>query len=506
MKVNQLKAGVILSYLTTIVGSLISIVYTPVMLRILGQSEYGLYTLASSVVGYLTLLHFGLSASYVRYYSIYKNNNDTDAIEKLNGLFMIVFIVLGCITLCAGSILASATGIMFANKLSSDEIFITSILIFLLTINMAVSLPFSVYSSYITANERFFFQRSLALLKAILSPLISLVMLFAGVRSIGMVLATVLVHFALDITHFYFAVKKLNMKFCFKSFNFPLFKEIATFSSFIFLNMLVDQINWNLDKFLLGVYHGAKAIAIYGLASQLNTYYQHLSLTISSVFIPRVHKLVSQNKRSETMGLFNRVGRIQFMLLVLVFGGFVFFGKPFLMFWGGSGYTESYYIACVMFASLIIPLSQNLGIEIQRAQNLHRFRAVVYIGMAVLNLLISIPLCRLYQGLGCAIGTAISVILGNILIMNIYYHKRCGINIFSFWKEVCKILPAFIIPVLVGFGLANLVAINTVFRLGICLLLYTVAYIISAWIFSMNNYEKDMIKKIFKRYRRNAIS
>ena len=45
MKINQLKAGVVLSYLSMGIGGLISILYTPVMVRLLGQSEYGVYTL-----------------------------------------------------------------------------------------------------------------------------------------------------------------------------------------------------------------------------------------------------------------------------------------------------------------------------------------------------------------------------------------------------------------------------------------------------------------------------
>ena len=55
MKIDRLKAGVVLSYVSLAAGSIISILYTPVMLRLLGQSEYGLYSLASSTAAYLSL-------------------------------------------------------------------------------------------------------------------------------------------------------------------------------------------------------------------------------------------------------------------------------------------------------------------------------------------------------------------------------------------------------------------------------------------------------------------
>ena len=69
MRINQLKAGVILSYISMFLGYAISIAYTPIMLRLLGQSEYGLYNLVSSVVSYSGLLSCGFGSGYVRFYA-----------------------------------------------------------------------------------------------------------------------------------------------------------------------------------------------------------------------------------------------------------------------------------------------------------------------------------------------------------------------------------------------------------------------------------------------------
>ena len=41
--VNQLKMGTLLSYLTIAIQNISAIIYTPLMLRFLGQNEYGLY-------------------------------------------------------------------------------------------------------------------------------------------------------------------------------------------------------------------------------------------------------------------------------------------------------------------------------------------------------------------------------------------------------------------------------------------------------------------------------
>ena len=64
---NELKAGVILSYVNLLIGNLIPFFYTPVMLELLGQSEYGLYGIANSVMGYIGLLNFGIGSAIIRY-------------------------------------------------------------------------------------------------------------------------------------------------------------------------------------------------------------------------------------------------------------------------------------------------------------------------------------------------------------------------------------------------------------------------------------------------------
>lgn len=503
MKVNQLKAGVILSYLSVVIGAVVSIIYTPIMLRFLGQSEYGLYTLAGSVVSYLSILNFGLSSSYIRFYSRYKVNNDNDGIARLNGMFITVFFVLAFIAFIAGMVLSLNVDKMFSAKLSASEIAITQKLMILLVVNLALSFPASVFTSYITANEQYFFQRVLNLVKSVASPFLSLAILVVGFRSIGMVAVTVAVNVTIDLLYIWFCIKKLKMRFIFKNFEIKRFKEIAVFSSFIFINIIVDQINWNIDKFILGIYQGSVATAIYGLAAQLNTYYNQMSTTISSVFIPRIHKLVNENKTKDINELFTRVGRIQFFVLTFIISEFIFFGHPFVLKWGGENYGDSYYIALVLMLPATIPLIQNLGIEIQRAKNLHRYRSYIYLSVAILNILLSIPLCKLFSGLGCAIGTAVSIIIGNIIVMNIFYHKKCDINMVCFWKNILKIVPSVLPPVLIGIALIKILNIYNIWQLLAGIIIYLIAFVISIWIFGLNSYEKSLFKapiiKIMKK-------
>ena len=54
---------------------------------------------------------------------------------------------------------------------------------------------------------------------------------------------------------------------------------------------------------------------------------------------------------------------------------------------------------------------------------MHIFRSILYIVIAVANALLSLILVKPYGALGTAFATAISLIIGNGLLMNWYYQK-----------------------------------------------------------------------------------
>ena len=86
-------------------------------------------------------------------------------------------------------------------------------------------------------------------------------------------------------------------------------KEMWFFTFFIFLNQIVDQINWSVDKFLLGRMLGTTAVSIYGVGGQINTLYLQFSTSVSSVFVPKVNKIVAETGDDDKLTeLFTKLG------------------------------------------------------------------------------------------------------------------------------------------------------------------------------------------------------
>lgn len=335
----------------------------------------------------------------MRYYSRAEVQDGEEGVARINGMFMTIFFVISLLCLLTGGVLVANVKNIFAANLTAQELDTAKILMALLVVNIAVSFPASVFFSYITAKERFLFQRLVSMLRTVLNPIVMLPLLLMGFGSVALVMVTLILTAVSDAVSIWYCIKKLHMRITFGKFDFGLLRDMAGFSFFIFLNEIINQINWTVDTTLLGIISGTAATAIYGVGSQINQYYMALSTSISGVFTPQINRIVARGEGDEQLTkLFTRVGRIQFMLLMLVLTGFVFVGEPFICAWGGEEYGAAYWIALLLIAPVTVPLIQNIGIEIQRAKNMHQFRSKVYFCMAIGNALVSIPLGMKFGG------------------------------------------------------------------------------------------------------------
>ena len=498
---NQLKAGVVLSYISTAISIVIQLVYMPVMIRLLGKSEYGLYSLVSSVVSYLSLFSLGFTGAYLRFFArFYKNR---EKLASLNGMFLTLFSILASVATICGIVLSFFPEQIFGSKLLGSELSKARILMLILVINIAINLISGIFDSIIGAYEQFVFQRIVGIASAIVNPFICLPLLLMGYGSVMLVVVATGVTIVRFIVNVWFCIYKIQIPVSFHGFQWSLLKEITVFSSFLLLNMIIDQINWNVDKLILGHTNGTEEIAVYGVASQFNSLFMVFSTTISSVFSPRVNLIAAQkvnNYQTEFTKLMARIGRIQWFILGLLTGGFIVFGKYFIVhIFAGEGYEEAYIVALFLVIPILIPLIQNVGIEMQRAINKHQFRSIIYMIIAISNVAISIPLAGKWGAVGAAMGTAFSLLIGNGLIMNIFYHKVLHINMKYFWKEILKTWKGFLIPTILALLITRCVAFDNMRIFLINAVIFTVVYCVSILIFSFNVEEKKLIFSMIKR-------
>lgn len=499
---NQLKAGAVLNYVIILLNTLVGLLYTPYMLRMLGQSEYGLYSLVASVISYLTILDLGFGNAIVRYTAKFRTEGKQTEQYEMFGMFFLLYIAIGLLVLLLGSLLYFNVNVIFDKTMTIAEIEKAQVMLLLLVFNLAFTFPMSIWGSIITAYERFVFPRILNIIRIVLNTVVMICLLYMGYKALALVVVQTIFNVLTLILNYIYCKKELSIKIYFRNFRWEFLKEVAIYSFWIFLNAIMDRIYWSTGQFVLGATVGTAAVAVFAVAIQLEHMYMMFSSSISSVFLPKVTGMVTtSNDRKTISDLFIRTGRIQFIVMALILSGFIVFGKQFILLWAGPGYEDAYIITLLFFVALFIPLIQNLGITILQARNQMKFRSLLYIGIAVLALIFQVVLAKKYEGIGCAFAVAGALLLGQGLIMNIYYQKRQGIDIVAFWKEIIRmsIIPALITCLF--FYIVSSFNMNSWFNWMLGVGMFSVIYIPLFYIFSMNRYEKELslspIRKIF---------
>ena len=497
---NQRKTGATLSYIYIILNSAISILYTPLMLKLMGQSEYGLYTLVASVIAYLSVLDMGFGNAIIRYTAKYRTLNDKEGEYRLNGMFLVLYTIIGIVAFCIGFVLYKKVDVIFGASLTQAELGTAKVLMIVLVFNLAISFPLGIFGAIITAYEHFAIPKILNIIRALLQPCIMIPLLLIGYKSIAMVVVTTVLNILILLFNLVYCFKKLKIRVVIAKPDMGLLKEIGAYSFFILLNLIVDKIYLSTDKFLLGIVSGTASVAVYGIAMQLYDYYTLFSTSINGVFLPKITEMVVKKvDDKEISDLFIKIGRLQFMVMALILSGFISVGHDFVIRWAGIEYEQAYYIEIILMVPALIPLIQNTGISILQARNKHKFRSIVYLFIAIANIFISIPLAKEYGGIGAAVGTAISTCIGNIIIMNIYYWKKANIDILKFWKQMIGFLPAIFACLITGWGLNMVWHSSGYFAIISKGMVCVIVYAVVLWLFCINEYEKNLIKTPMKK-------
>ena len=497
---NQRKAGTLLSYLHILVSNTISIIYTPYMLQIMGQSEYGLTGTAGSFVSYLSILSFGIGGAYIRFNTRYRAANDREGEKQLNGMFLTVFSCLAVLVMIGGIGCVALAGELVEDTFTAMELFKLRIILVLLTINMMITFIFNVVMMALQAYEKYLVLRIVALITSIANPILNVIALNLGGRAIAITAISLTISICCYVFYFFYARKAIKLEFSFRGFRKDVLKEIFVFSGFLFLNSITDQITFSTDNVVLSAVKGTGAVAVYTIGSQFKNYFQQFSTSISSVFAPSVNLMVAQNQDMRDLDeLFVRIGRVQFYVVSLVLIGYLSIGKSFICLWAGEEYQEAFYIGLLLMLSVFVPAFQNVGLEVQKALNKHKARSVVYFFVALLNVALTIPFSYRWGGIGAAGATLITTFLGYVIFMNYYYWKHIGLNIPQFWMSIFSVTPGLILPGIAGYMINQFWKADTFWDILLSAVVICAVFGVSIWLFSMTAYEKNLLKKPFQK-------
>ena len=364
-------------------------------------------------------------------------------------------------------------------------------------LNVAIVIPANIFASVINANQKFIFAKTLVILTLLLRPTTIVLMLHIWPKALTIVYIHTIFNFLVVMANIIYCCKFLDIKMKLHHFDLKLLKELILFSFFVFLAIAMEQSYWRSGQLILGALIGTGAVAIYAVAMKLDIFFTRFADNISAIFLPQLSQISAHKSfKEQTNEVFLKVSRLQLMVMSIFLGGFILYGKTFLKFWLGSPFEESYYYALTIMFALFIPLTQNIGIWVLQAQNKHYFRAYVYTASAIFNIILGVFLVKHIGVKGCAVATAISIILGQGLAMNLYY-KKIGLALKKYFINVLKIVPVFIAMLMLGFMGEKLILSSNLPIFLIKIFSFILLFLTLFYFMFMNAWEKNLLKSLY---------
>ena len=503
--IRKRKKGAILAYIQVVLSVAVSVIYVPVLLRYLGQSEYGLYQIVGSFFSYISVFESCMSTGVLRNYCNALGSQDKEAADVTLSMAKVIYRVMAALMVVAGVIVLFAFRSFYASSFTASELKESSAILLLLFANMMVTLLGSVYLTILTGHEKFTFLKVLAIIIQVAQPFF--VILCVRKIPYAITVSTVIVVFNVltVLMRYLYVTRKLKIRIVKKKRNRKVIGEIVGLSATILLGCIADQIFWKTDQVILGKLFSTTVVAVYSVGAQIYMMYMQFGTQIASVFYPKVSILYQEeNGLQKVSDLFIRVGRATFFVILLVLSGFIIFGREFLLVWVGEGYEAAYWVAIIVMLPFSVDLAQNLGLCILQVKGQYGFRAKIYLLSALLNIITTVLFARRIGITGAALSTGISMFLTSGLIMNWFFQKRVGLNMIKFWKTTIGIISLAVLLTGAACFIKGMIWHDpvSVIQLGLGILLYTIVYGAVMFLFAADPAERELLQRFLKTGRR----
>lgn len=493
------KKGVIFSYILMAVESVSSVLFTPYLIKCLGDAEYGIYGLVASITAYLYLLDLGVGNALVRYIAKFRFNKDKKSEKNLMAITLVFYASIAVLVITIGYLLTYFVPNIFGTGLSADEQLTAQSMLRITVLNASVTLLFSPMTKTLIAYEKFVLSKSIDIIKILVRVLLCCLFLYFGAKGVAVVSINLATTIGGGLACTFYVLFKLRILPKFTKIETNFIKDVLGYSFFILLQMIATQINSMVDHILIGaiVASASVLLAIYTAGTQITQYYQSFGSAINGVLMPSVVKMVESNSSSDVIqNEMIKVSRLIFMFLGFIYTGFLVCGKTFMIKWAGEGYEEGYYVALIIMLPMLFSLSQSIGSQVLWAMNKHQVQAYLKIGIAVANIFLTIILIKWNPMLGAAIGTGIALLFGDVIVMNIVYSKYIHISMIQYYFGMIKgIIPCLIVSGLSGWAISFLQLKGWIYII-VVIIVMCIVYAFTMLLYGLNPNEKNMFRRI----------
>ena len=427
---KQIKVGVLLSYLAIILNIGSGLLYTPWMVKMIGQSQYGLYTLANSLIS-LFLVDFGLSSATARYVSKYHAENNEERVHNFLGVVYKLYLLIDAVIFIALIIVFLSIDAIYKN-LTPIELSQFRVVYVIAGLFSVFNFPFVTLNGIMTAYEEFVHLKLADVIYRVLLVTVMIAVLLNGGGLYALVTVNACVGLLVVVYKLFIIKIKVPIKVNIRYWSKSLAKELFGFSTWTMISALAQRLVFSITPSILGIVSNSGEIAVFGIVSTIEGYVFTFTTAINGMFMPTISRAYSSDSSGKNLyPLFLRVGKFQYAINGLIVTGFLVIGRQFVDLWMGSGYGAAYYgILLIVIPGLFYNALQIANTALIVTNNV-KYQAYINLVMGMLNIVLSLPLAKMFGAEGACIAIFISFMVRNI-ILHIVCYKILHLNIFSF--------------------------------------------------------------------------
>ena len=432
------KVSVSLTYVSIVVQALSTMLLTSFYLRTLGAETYGLYQMINAVAQYIMILDLGISTVMIRYIAEFDAKGNHEKSENFAFHFGLIVLLAAILIAVIGAVVNGNIENIYRN-LTLEEYELSHRLFNFIIFQLVFTVFGHFFQGVSYAYDQYTFERTVSIVQIVVNTILVILFIKLGMGLIGIVLANgivIFLHTAISAIYAFFAV---HFRIRFHGWEFSMLQPAMLLMLAMLLQAIVGHVNSSVDKTILGIMTTKTDVTIYAVAATIITMFNTLPMAVSTVYQSDAVRMVSSGADREKMTSFViKPGRLQFMMVGAFLAGFFLFGQDFLVCWTNEKMLPAWKYVLIIMIPNSVPLIQNTCLSILNALDKRMFRSLILVAITGFNIGLTVLLISLIGPIGAPLATGISYLIGHVILMNLYYGKKIGLNVWRMFKEIFR--------------------------------------------------------------------
>lgn len=426
------------SYLVTAV---VGFMLTPIVVRSLGTTRYGLWTLVLSITGYFGLLDLGIRSSVSRFLTRHLALNDETG---LNRTASTAFVILACGGIVAFLGTVATAAFLFDQFRIEPEYASSGRIALLITgVNITCILPLGLFSALLYASERFDVVSAVTIVGEVIRAALMVWLLRHGYGLVALALlamAITLVQYACMAS---FATSlHPQLRIARRYVDKAIARDLFSFSIYRFISIVANQLIFYSDAVVIGIFLSAGAITPYAIAATLINYGRTVVFVLVDPLFASAARFDAEENGAKLQRLLVVGTQMALLAALPLCLGFVFLGEQFITIWMGQSYASSATILLILAIPQFVAMPQYVSILVLTGMAKHRPFAFIALAEGVANIALSIFLVRKFGLIGSALGTAIPSLVTSAVVIPLYTLRVLEMSVTEY------VMKAYLRPVL----------------------------------------------------------